>query len=97
MIENIKMLLGNAANNYTNEQIQLFYEMAAAEVEAYCYRTLDTELELIAQRIAVIKLLRMNTEGLNSQSFSGVSENYIDGYPNDITQILNRKRKVKLL
>ena len=97
MIENIKLLLGDAAANYTDAQIRLCYEMTLGEVEAYCNRSADNELEMIAQRIATIKLMRMNTEGLQSQSYSGVSENYIDGYPADILAVLNRKRRVKLL
>lgn len=97
MIENIKLLLGNAAANYTDAQIKLCYEMALGEVEAYCNRSADNELEMIAQRIATIKLMRMNTEGLQSQSYSGVSENYIDGYPADIVVVLNRKRRIKTL
>ena len=97
MIDNIKLLLGAAAANFTDAQITLALEMAKAEIEAYCNRVMDLELEMIAQRIATIKLMRMNTEGLQSQSFSGVSENYVDGYPADIMTVLNRKRKVKLL
>ena len=97
MIDNIKLLLGAAAANFTDAQITLALEMAKAEIEAYCNRVMDLELEMIAQRIAIIKLMRMNTEGLQSQSFSGVSENYVDGYPADIMAVLNRKRKVKLL
>jgi hypothetical protein len=57
----------------------------------------DYELEMVAERIAIIKLNRMNTDGLASQSFSGVSESYIDGYPADILAILNRKRKIKVV
>ena len=97
MIDNIKLLLGDAAANYSDEQITLFYEMSIGEVEAYCNRTADKELELTAQRITAIKLLRIGTEGLSSQGYSGVSENYIDGYPADIQAVLNRKRKVKVL
>lgn len=97
MIDNIKLLLGAAAANFTDAQITLALEMAKTEIEAYCNRVMDLELEMIAQRIATIKLMRMNTEGLQSQSFSGVSENYVDGYPADIMAVLNRKRKVKLL
>ena len=52
---------------------------------------------MVSQRIAIIKLNRMNTEGLASQSYSGVSESYIDGYPQDILSILNRKRKIKVV
>lgn len=97
MLENIKILLGDAAANFTDDVIKLFYEMSLNEVETYCNRAADRELEIIAQRIATIKLIRMNTEGLQSQSYSGVSESYIDGYPADIMAVLNRKRKVKIL
>lgn len=96
MIEEIKILLGDAADNYTDAQIGLCAKHALAEVEAYCNRVPDYELELVAQRIAIIKLNRLNTEGLASQSYSGVSENYIDGYPADIMAILNRKRYIKM-
>lgn len=97
MIEEIKLLLGDAADNYTDAQIGLCLKWALAEVEAYCNRDLDIELELIAEKIAIIKLNRINTEGLQSQSYSGVSETYIDGYPADILAVLNRKRKIKVL
>lgn len=97
MIDEIRVLLGDASDNFSDAQIGLCMKMALAEVEAYCNRTVDLELEIIAQRIAVIKLNRLNTEGLAAQSFSGVSENYIDGYPADILAVLNRKRKIKVI
>ena len=105
MLEEVKVLLGAAASNYTDAQIGLCLKMAMAEVEAYCGRALDYELvvgagltgAIIAERIAVIKLNRMNTEGLDSQSFSGVSESYTDGYPADILAVLNKKRKIRVL
>lgn len=97
MIEEIKILLGDAASNYSDALIGLCAKQALAEVEAYTNRSLDYELEVIAQRIAIIKLNRINTEGLASQSYSGVSENYIDGYPADILAALNRKRKIKVV
>ena len=97
MIEEIKLLLGDAAANYTEAQISLAYKMALAEVEDYCNREADTTLELVAENIAVIKLNRMNTEGLAAQSFSGISESYIDGYPKEIQNILNKKRKIRVI
>lgn len=97
MVEEIKVLLGDAAANYTDAQIGLFAKMALTEVETYCNRPVDYELEMVVERIAVINLNRMNTEGLASQSYSGVSESYVDGYPADIMNILNRKRKIKVL
>ena len=97
MIEDIKILLGDAASNYTDAQINLCLRMATAEVEAYCNRVIDAELELIALKIAIIKLNRLNTEGLSAQSYSGVSESYINGYPQEILNVLNRKRKLKVV
>lgn len=97
MLEEIKLLLGDAADNFNDAQMSLAYRLSLAEVEEYCNREADTILELMAARIAVIKLSRMNTEGLVSQSFSGVNENYLDGYPQDIITVLNRKRKIKVV
>lgn len=97
MIEELKILLGDTAANYTDALLNLVLDMAIDEVENYCNRELDNSLELTALKIAVIKLNRINTEGLASQSFSGVSESYIDGYPADIKATLNRKRKIKVV
>ena len=97
MIEELKVLLGEAADNFTDAQMSLCIKLALAEVEGYCRRPVDPELEVAVLMIAKIKLMRMNTEGLASQSFSGVSENYINGYPADIQLLLDRKRKIKVI
>lgn len=96
MLEKIKLCLSN--NTYTDELINLFIEDTITEVKVYCNREdIDTELESVIRRIVIIKLNKINAEGLSSQSFSGVSESFIDGYPQDIVSILNRKRKLKTL
>lgn len=97
MLEELKILLGESVNNYTEAQIRLYLKLAIAEVEEYCKRDLDLTLELVALQIAKIKLNRIDTEGLTSQGFSGVSESYIDGYPDEIQKVLNRKRKLKVV
>lgn len=97
MVNDIKIMLGDAAKNYSDALINLCYKQALTEVEAYCNREADIELDMIADRLAIIKLNRINTEGLSGQSFSGVSESYIDGYPADIKAILDRKRRIKLI
>jgi hypothetical protein len=97
MLEDIKIMLGEAASNYTDELISLIIKDSLAEVEAYCNRSADYELETVAKKIAIIKLNRINSEGLASQSYSGVSESYINGYPAEIMAVLNRKRKIKVV
>lgn len=96
MLEKIKICLTN--NTYTDALINLFIEDTTKEVKIYCNREdIDTELESVIRRIVIIKLNRMNSEGLSSQAYSGVSESFIDGYPQDIIAVLNRKRKLKTL
>ena len=96
MLEKIKICLTN--NTYTDDLINLFIDDTTKEVKIYCNREdIDVELESIIRKIVIIKLNRMNSEGLSSQSYSGVSESFIDGYPQDIIAILNRKRKLKTL
>lgn len=96
MLEKIKICLTN--NTYTDALINLFIDDTTKEVKIYCNREdIDTELESVIRRIVIIKLNRMNSEGLSSQSYSGVSESFIDGYPQDIISVLNRKRKLKTL
>ena len=97
MLDNIKIRLGDAAANYKDELINLYIEDAKNEVQSYCNRELDNELNSCVEKIVVIKLNRINTEGLASQSYSGSSESYIDGYPADILAVLNRKRKIKVV
>ena len=93
MIDNIRLMLGNSASNYSDAQIDLMYKRAVMEIEAYCKREIDFELSMVAEEIAVIKLNRMGTEGLSNQSYSG----YLNGYPDHIIKILNSKRKIKTL
>ena len=98
MIDEIKILLGEIASNYSDELIGLILKHTIAEVQAYCNRdSLDYELELIVVRLAVIKLNRIHSEGLSAQTYSGVSETFIDGYPSDVKAILNRKRRIKVI
>jgi hypothetical protein len=97
MLEEIKLLLGDAADNFTDAQIGLAIKIAMSDVEEYCKRELDYNLELQALKIAVIRLNRMNTEGISAHNYGGVSENFIDGLPADILAVLNRKRKIKVV
>ena len=97
MINDIKIMLGDSVSNYSDAMISLCYKQALEDVESYCRREADTVMDMCADRLAIIRLNRLNTEGLSSQSFSGVSESYIDGFPADIKAILDGKRKLKTL
>lgn len=97
MLNDIKLLLGSAAANYSDELIDLIINQTMEEIQLYCNRPISYDMEAIVVQIVIIRLNRLNTEGLSNQSFSGVSESFIDGYPKEILDILNRKRKIKTL
>lgn len=97
MIDSVKVMLGDRASNFSDEQIGLALKRSLAEIEGYCRCRIDYELEMCAAEIAVIKLNRTNSEGISSQSYSGMSESYESTYPPHIQNILNRKRKIKVL
>lgn len=89
-------LVADAA--FTAGQISAAARCAYMEATAYTRRdVLDAQLLTVAAQIAAIKLNRLGTEGAASLGFSGVTENYIDGYPAHIRYILNSKRKLKVL
>ena len=94
MIDEIKLLMGDAAQNFSDAQIGLMAKIALDYVETYTQREIDYSLTLLAERITIILLNRMNSEGISSESFNGTSVSYIDGLPDDIIQALNKKRKV---
>ena len=96
----IASLLGDAAANYNQQQLADAGMIAWAEVESYCRRKIEEDdmcMLMIICRIAAIRLQRIGTESVASQSFSGVSESFIDGYPADIKAILDSKRKIKVV
>ena len=96
MLETIKFILGDN-NDYTDLFLSTILDQTISEIEIYCNRPIDKELESVVVRLVIIRLNRLNSEGLSSQAYSGITESYIDGYPSDIKAILNRKRKLKLL
>lgn len=97
MVEEIRLLMGDASSNFSDAQIGLMAKLALDFVETYTDRNANYSLTLLAERIAVIYLNRMNTEGLSSTSFSGSSESFLDGLPDDIIRALNKKRKVRVM
>lgn len=89
LIEQVKLLTNN-----TNEQlISLLLEKAKAEICSYLNVEYSQDFDNITVDIAILKLNRLGAEGLSSQSYSGVSENYIEEYPPYIINQLNRYKK----
>lgn len=97
-LEVIKVLLGESASIFTDNQLTTLISQAESEFKNYCNRsTLPVGAESIINDMVIVRCNRMGTEGLQSQSFSGISDSFIDGYPANIINQLNRFRKIKML
>lgn len=88
ILEQVKILSSN-----TNEAlISLLIDKTKIEISEYTKISFDENnaaMQNVLSDIVVIKLNRLGTEGLSSQSYSGVSESYIDEYPQSIIKQLN--------
>lgn len=92
-LERLQIRLGDAATGKDALLAELL-ETAEQSMKNYCHRdTLPPEADTLIVKIAVLDFNRLGTEGQQSQSFSGVSESWIDGYPGEIRSELIRYRK----
>lgn len=56
--------------------------------------TLHPSLKSTVQELVIIKVNRMGAEGLQSESYSGVSQSYIEGLPQDIKARIRKYRRL---
>lgn len=71
---------------------------ASNEFLAYTNRTdIPTAAEIVVSSLAAYNYTRIGFNGIQSQSYSGVSESYSDGYPKELETQLNKFRKIKFL
>lgn len=89
LAEQVKLITGNANDGL----ISLMLDKAKAEIESYLNLDYDTKYDNIAVDIAALKINRLGSEGLSSQGYSGASESYIDGFPQEIRMQLDRFKK----
>ena len=81
-----------------DEYLSLLLEESTQEAKGYCRRDdIPDPLGSAIVNMALVKLNRYGAEGVASQGFSGVSESYLDGYPEEIRSVLRRYRKLVIL
>ena len=73
-------------------------DMVEQEFCDYCNRA-DIPLEAngVILQMLLVQYNRLGAQGLSSQSYSGVSESYLDGYGDNIRKQLNRYRKLQVI
>lgn len=95
MLEILQALIGRTDKNTI---LNYLVSQAQTDFKTYCNRDdVPEAAQNIIIQMVVVKYNRLGAEGLASESFSGVSNNYIDGYPANIIAALNNYRKLRLL
>ena len=95
MLETLKLLL-----NTSNETLlAAIIDIVEAEFMDYCNRDdIPTAANGVLINMARIQYARLDSQGLASQSISGVSEGYEGAfYPTNVLEQMNKYRKLKSL
>ena len=97
-MEKLKLLLGIKIDDTSKDALlSILLEQATSELKQYCYREqLPVEANNVIIDMAVVKYNLLGTEGLSSQSYSGMNEAY-SNYSPQLIKSMNRYRKVKTL
>lgn len=96
MLEDIKLLLGITSTD-KDKLIKLLINLATEDARTISRRQDVTELEGAIIQMVVFNYNRLGTEGLDSESYSGVSYSYSSDYPENILRSLKRYRKLVTL
>ena len=92
MIDKVKLLLG-LTDASKDELIEVLIDGAVEDAVAITgNKYIQDELPNTIVKMVVYNYNRLGTEGLENESYSGITYNYSDGYPQDILNTLNQKR-----
>ena len=97
MLSKLKLLL-NITDNSKDELLLLLIDKASGQAINYTHNPHCIPfLESTVMDMVVFNYNRLSTEGLNSESYSGVSFSYINEYPETILSCLRAYRKLRVL
>lgn len=96
MLQKLKLILNKGAE--AEAQLQVILDLVIQEFLDYTSQEeIPAGAEAVIIQMAIISYNRLGSEGLSSQGYSGVSESYLNEYPENIRKQLNRYRKLKTL
>lgn len=95
MLANIKLLLGESAEG-KDDLIQLLIFKAQDDARLITGVKDLILTDSLIEDMVVYRFNRLGTEGLNSESYSGITYNYESNYPDFILQALEALKKSQL-
>ena len=97
MLEKIKLLLSKTDDN-ADELLNTLISMCKEEATIYCnLDKYDEKMDIVVASMVIEKYNRMGSEGVVSQSSSGISASYDSFYSDKVVRMLNKFRKVKMV
>lgn len=96
MLENVKLLLGITSAD-KDELLELLISQATAEAKQMTQNDDTQALKVVITKMVIYNYNRLGTEGLNSESYSGVSYSYSADYPESLLREISAYRKLRIL
>lgn len=100
MLEDIKLLL-NITDNSKDNLLNKLLTKSQNTVFEYCNNTFvdgtPQGVEDLIVELAIIRYNKLGSEGLQSESYSGISQTFNQDIPQDIKSELNKYRRLKTL
>lgn len=95
MLDKIKILLG-LTNDDKDELLSVLIALCKDEAIDFCnLKEYSNKLDSAIITMVIERYNKMGSEGLTSDSTSGINANYIDGYSEIVLSKLRKNRKVK--
>nr|UVN08379.1 MAG: protein of unknown function DUF3199 [Bacteriophage sp.] len=90
VIDNVK-ILQNIKDDKKDDILDILYDLVIDEIkEIVGDIVIESKLQSLVLKMLNFKYSRQGTETLASYNYSGVSETFLEGYPEDIRQSLER-------
>lgn len=94
MLDKILLLLGDAS---TGKELLIETLIDKCRQEAINYTHNESIADNVIMDMVIYSFNRLGTEGISSESYSGVKFDYLDGYSDSIMKQLNSFKKVVVI
>ncbi|KMT21592.1 phage head-tail connector protein [Clostridium cylindrosporum] len=94
ILESLRLRINNINESLINDLIKDTVEEVKEYINFSEGDLMPLGCESIVKDLVVIKYNKQGSEGLQSESYGGISQSYLDDIPKDIKRRLNRYRKL---
>lgn len=88
VLANVKVLL-DLTDDSQDQKLEILLNQAEADALAYTKRDRLFGCDTVLEKMVIFLYNRLGTEGLASESYTGATYNYTNGYPDDIKAMLD--------